>query len=199
VPRRDGRPARRRNDTPAFTGCTSPGQRAAAADASVREQPPRGPRSRLLDHRPRGNVDGVGVARQPGNQPGAKPQTPAITALISFRPRKPPRARQKLSTHPLTSPDPSWMTQDVSSARIGQSVGRRSEHWNSSQGAHLWAIDSTLRGGSLGRRAVAADRRRAATSGGQSAGRPEVATEQSACHAPPGIAPAAFLSTRVLR
>ena len=58
-------------------------------------------------------LDPAALAWQPRNQPGAKPRDPSNHGPHHLPTHQPRCQRQKLSPHPLTSPGPSWMTQDV--------------------------------------------------------------------------------------
>ena len=58
-------------------------------------------------------LDPAGLAWQPATNPGRSPETPAITGLIRHRPPEHALALHRTTPGPLTTPGPSWMTQDV--------------------------------------------------------------------------------------
>jgi hypothetical protein len=58
-------------------------------------------------------LDPAGLARQPINQPGAKPRTPTIPAITALPTPVHAPERQHRATTALKSPGPSWMTQNV--------------------------------------------------------------------------------------
>ena len=58
-------------------------------------------------------LDPAGLARQPGDQSGAEPQNPTIPAITALPTPVHAPQRQHRTTTALTSPGPSWMTQDV--------------------------------------------------------------------------------------